>query len=171
MKPLRNLCADARECCHALRNRYQYRFVEGKWMEIEEKAWEPSSEIDGIVIERSLIALDDDNELGRFFDAIPGFCRSRLHQESLPSHVQTKIKQALYGFMCRTFSSDSVPESVKSDRLITCLNTAHAALGPEAPSETILEPFWSQVPQSVEMGRALTRWCTGNMGLIPELVR
>ena len=171
IKPLRNLCADARERCHALRNLYQYGFVEGKWMEIEEKAWEASSEIDGMVIERSLIALDDDKELGKFFDAMPGFCRSRFHQESLPSHVQTKIKQTLYGFMCRTFSSDSVPESVKSDRLITCLNTAHAVLGPGAPSETILEPLWNQVPQSVEVGHALTRWCARKIDLSCEPLR
>ena len=171
IKPLRNRCAGAREHCCALRNRYQDGFVEGKWMEIEEKAWEPSSEVDGMVIERSLISLDDDNELGRFFDAIPGFCRSRLYQGPLPSHVQTKIKQALYGFMCRTFSSDFVPESVKSDRLITCLNTAHAALGPEAPSETILEPLWNQIPQSVEIGHALTHWCARRIDLSCEPLR
>ena len=171
IKPLRNLCTDARERCHALRNRYQYGFVEGKWVEIEEKAWELSSEIDGMVIERSLVALGDDDELGRFFDAIPGFCKSRFHQESLPSHIQAIIKQALYGFMCRTFSSDSVPESVKSDRLITCLNTAHAALGPDAPSETILEPLWNQVPQSVEIGHALTRWYAGKIDLSSEPLR
>jgi len=171
IKPLRHIYADARERCRALRDRYQYGFVEGKWMEIEEKAWEPSSEIDDMVIERLLIALGDDDELGRFFDAIPGFCRSRLNEESLSSHVQTKIKQALHGFMRRTFSSDSVPDSVKSDRLITCLNTAHAALGPGAPSKTILEPLWSQVPQSVEMGHALTRWYAGKIDLSSEPLR
>ena len=171
IKPLRNLCADSRERCRVLRNRYQYGFVEGKWMEIEEKAWEPSPEIDGMVIETSLVALNDDDELGRFLDAIPGFCRSRLHQESLPPHIQTIIKQALYGFMCRTFSSDSIPESVKRDRLITYLNTAHAILEPEAPCETILGPLWNQVPQSVEMGHALTRWCAGKIDLSSEPLR
>ena len=75
---LRHVCADARERCRVLRDRYQYGFVEGKWMEIEEKAWEPSSEVDGMVIERLLIAQENDDELGRFFDVIPGFCRSRL---------------------------------------------------------------------------------------------
>jgi hypothetical protein len=57
-------------------------------MEIEEKAWEPSSEIDGRVIRRLLIAQKDDDELKRFFDVVPGFCRSRLNEESLPSHVR-----------------------------------------------------------------------------------
>ena len=164
----RNFCADARERSQALRTRYQYGFVEGKWTDIEEKALERSSEIDGMVIERTLLAMDDDDALGRFFDAIPGFFKSKLYQES-PAHA--KILQALYGFLGRTLSSDSVSEAVKIDRLISCLNAAHAAFGPEAPSKTILEPLWSQVPQSVEMGRALTRWCTGNMGLIPEPVR
>jgi hypothetical protein len=79
IKPLHNLCADAREHCHALRNHYQHGFIEGKWMEIKEKAWEPLSEVDGMVIERSLISLNDDNKLERFFDTIPGFCKLRLH--------------------------------------------------------------------------------------------
>ena len=168
IKSPRILCADARDRCQTLRTRYQYGFVEGKWTDIEEKALERSSEIDGMVIERTLLAMDDDGALGRFFDALPGFFKSKLYQES-PAHA--KILQALYGFLGRTLSSDSVSESVKTERLVSCLNTAHAAFGPEAPSKTILEPLWSQVPQSVEMGRALTRWCTGNMGLIPEPVR
>ena len=168
IKSPRVLCADARDRCQALRTRYQYGFVEGKWTDIEEKALERSSEIDGMVIERTLLAMDDDSALGRFFDTLPGFFKSKLYQES-PAHA--KILQALYGFLGRTLSSDSISESVKTDRLVSCLNTAHAAFGPEAPSKTILEPLWSQVPQSVEMGRALTHWCTGNMGLIPEPVR
>ena len=168
IKPLRNLCADARERCHALRNRYQYGFVEGKWMEIEAKAWERSSEIDDGIIERTLLAMDDDEALGKFFDAIPGFCKSQLDQHSLPF---PKIREALFGFLDRTFSSDSLSESVKSDRLITCLNAAHAALGPEAPSKVILEPYLCEVSQSVEMGHALTRWCTGKTGLIAGPLR
>ncbi len=124
-----------------------------------------------MVIERTLLALDNDDALGKFFDAIPGFCNSKLRQGSLPPSVQKKIQQALDGFLGRTFSSDSVSESVKGERLITCLNAAHAALGPEAPSQIILEPFWRQVPQSIEMGHALARWCTGTTGLIPEPIR
>ena len=168
IKPLRNLCKGASERCHALRTRYGSGFVEGKWTQIEEKASERSersSEIDGMIIERTLLAMDDDEALGKFFDAIPGFCKSQLNQDTHHFPAQGKIGQALYGFLDRTLSSDSIPESVKSERLITSLNAAHAVLGPEAPSQYILEPFWYDVPQSVEMGHALTRWCTVKIGL------
>ena len=118
----------------------------------------PSSEIDSTVIERTLLALDNDDALGKFFDAIPGFCNPKLPQGSLPPSAQTKIRQALDGFLGRTFASDSVSDLVKSERLITCLNAAHAALGHEAP-------------QSIEMGHALIRWCTGTTELNAEHIR
>ena len=171
IKPLRHFCADAKKRYQDLSNRYSYGFVEGKWTEVEDVAAEPSSEIDGMVIERTLLAMDNDDALRRFFDAIPGFCKSKLYQDPLPLSVQTKIREALYGFLRRTFSSDSLSDSEKSDGLISCLNVANAAFGPEAPSKTILEPLWSQVPQSIEMGHALTRWCTGKGGLVSEPMR
>jgi hypothetical protein len=173
IKPLRNLCKGASDRCQVLRTRYSSSFVEGKWTQVEEKASEPSPEIDGMIIERTLLAMDDDEALGKFFDAIPGFCKSQLNQVTLPFPIQTqaKIQEALCGLLERTSSSDSLAESVKIDRLITCLNAAHAALGPEAHSKIILEPFLYEVSQSVEMGHALTRWCTGKTGLIVEPLR
>ena len=171
-KPLRNLCKGASDRCHVLRTRYSSSFVEGKWTQVEEKASEPSPEIDGMIIERTLLAMDDDEALGKFFDAIPGFCKSQLNQVTLPFPIQTKtkIQEALCGLLERTFSSDSLSESIKIGRLITCLNAAHASLGPEAPSKVFLEPL-HEVSQLVEMGLALTHWCSGKTGLIPELLR
>jgi len=166
IKPLRNLCKGASERCHAMRTRYSHSFVEGKWTQIEEKAKARTSEIDDMIIERTLLAMDDDEALGKFFDAIPGFCKSQLDQVTFP--IQTKIGEALLGFLDRTLSSDSIPESVKSERVITYLIAAHAALGPEAPSQ-----IWSKckVPQSVEMAHTLIRWCTGKTGFINEPLR
>ena len=168
IKPLRDLCKDASKRCHDKRIRYYNSFVEGKWTQIEEKASKRSPEIDDVILERTLLAMDDDEALGKFFDAIPGFCKSQLDRVTPPF---PKIREALFGFLDRTFSSDSLSESVKSDRLITCLNVAHAALGPGAPSEIILEPFLYDVPQSVEMGHTLTRWYTEKTGLIAEPLR
>ena len=172
IKPLRNLCKGASDRCNSLRTRYSSSFVEGKWTQVEEKASEPSPEIDGMIIERTLLAMDDDEALGKFFDAIPGFCKSQLNQVTIPFPTQTmtKIHEALCGLLERTFSSDSLSESIKIDRLITCLNAAHAALVSEAPSKAFLEPLY-EVSQSVEMGLVLARWCTGKTGLIPELLR
>ncbi len=167
IKPLRRLCDDARKHCHTQRSRYRDGFVVGKWKQIEEMASNP----DSMVIERTLLALDNDDALGKFFDAIPGFCNSKLRQGSLPPSVQKKIRQALDGFLVRTFASDSVSDLVKSERFITCLNAAHAALGHEVPSKIILGPLWNQIPQSIEMGHALIRWCTGTTELIAEPIR
>jgi hypothetical protein len=74
-----NFCADARERSQALQTCYQYGFIEGKWTDIEEKALECSSEIDSMVIEWTLLAMDDDDALGKFFDAIPGFFKLKLY--------------------------------------------------------------------------------------------
>jgi hypothetical protein len=101
---------------------------------------EHSPEIDGRVIEWTLLATDNDDALGRFFDAIPGFFKSKLYQESL---AHEKILQALYRFLGCTLSSNSVSESVKTYRLISCLNAAHTVFRPKAPLKTILEPLWS----------------------------
>ena len=166
-----NLCKGARERCHELRKWYHHGFIEGKWAQIEEKASERSEsslKIDDMIIKRTLLAMDDDDALGKFFDTIPGFCKARLNRDTLrfQAKTKTKIRQALRGFLDRTLSSDSIPESVKSERLITYLNATHAALGPEAPLQIIPEPLWCKVPQSVEVGHTLTRWCTGKTGLI-----
>jgi hypothetical protein len=42
-------------------------------------AAEPSSEIDGIVIEWTLLAMDNNDALRRFFNTIPGFCKLKLY--------------------------------------------------------------------------------------------
>jgi hypothetical protein len=48
---------------------------------------------------------------------------------------------------------------------------ANAAFGPKAPSKTILKLLWSQVPQSIKMGHALTCWCTEKAELVSEPMR
>jgi hypothetical protein len=112
--------------------------------------------------------MDNDEALGKFFDAIPGFCKSQLNQVTLPFLIQMKMKiqEALCGLLERT---DSLSKSIKIDHLITCINAAHALFRPEAPSNVFLKPLY-EVSQLVKMGHALTCWCTGKTGLISELL-
>ena len=146
---------------HELSNRYSKGFLNGKRRAAEEIASKPSSEIDALILERILPTLDDDRALETFFDAIPGFCNSKLSIAPLSFRVQLEIRQALDCFLDGTFCSNFVSESVRASRLITCLNAAHAALGPYAASgilDNIFKGRWDEALQSVEIGHALRLW-------------
>ena len=164
IKPLDILFNGAKKRYRRLSDRYSDGFIPGIWKVAEENASNPSSEIDSSVIERIFLALDDDHALEAFFNTIPGFCNSNIVEVPLPSPVGIKLRQALDGFLDRTFSFNSIPESVKSDRLFTCLNAAHAALEPSAISDILDDIFngrWGEVLQSVEIGLSLRSWGHG----------
>jgi hypothetical protein len=162
--PLHSLCNIIRRHYHDLSNRYNRGVLHGKRRGAEEIALKPSSEIDSQILERILLALDEDPAFETFFDAIPGFCNSGLSVLPLSFPVQTKLRQALDGFLNRTFSSNLVSESVRVNRFITCLNAAHAALGPSAVSgilDCAFNGYWDEALQSVEIGHALRLWGQG----------
>jgi hypothetical protein len=159
--PLHGLHDNIRRHHRNLSNRYKGGILIGKRWQAQEIAFKPSSEVDTLILERILLRLDEDPALETFFDAIPGFCNSKLCFLPLSPRVQTKFRQVLDGFLNRTFSSRLVSESARLSRLITCLNAAHAALGPIAVSGILHNMFswnWDQVPQSVEIGHALKLW-------------
>jgi hypothetical protein len=144
-----------------LSNRYSEGILTGKRRQAEESASKPSSEIDSLILERILLRLDEDRALETFFDAIPGFCNSKSSDLTLSSPVQTKLRQALDGFLNRTLLSNLVSESIRASRLITCLNAAHAALGPSAVLGILDDAFngrCNEALQSVEIGHALRLW-------------
>ena len=144
-----------------LSERYSNGILEGKQKQTKEIALKPSSKIDTLILERMLLALDEDPALETFFDAIPGFCNSKLCILPFSSRVRMKLRQALDGFLNRSFSSNLVSESVRVTRLIVCLNAAQVALGPFVVSEILDNTFngkWDKALQSVEMGHALRLW-------------
>jgi hypothetical protein len=152
---------NARERYRDLRKRYGEVFLVGKRREANEIASEPSSEIDALILERILLTLDEDRALETFFDTLPGFCNSKLSALPLSLPVQRKLRQAMHGFLDRTFSSSLISELVRTGRLITCLNAAHAALGPSTVLgilNNILNGQWDGALQSVEIGHALRLW-------------
>ena len=144
-----------------LLDRYSHGISIGKLRQAKEIASKPSSTIDSQILEQILLTLDDDRTLEIFFDAIPGFCNSKLSVLPLSLPVQGNLRQALDGFLDRTFSSSIIPESVRTSRLITCLNAAHAALEPHAISaifDKISNGHWDEALKSVEIGHALRLW-------------
>ena len=159
--PLHGLRDTTKRRYHDLSNRYSDGILKGKRKEAEEIASKPSSEIDSLILERILLSLDEDAALETFFDSIPGFCHSNLTVLPLSFPAPTRLRQALHGLLNRTFSSNSVSESVRANRLIICLNAAHAALGPSAVSGILDETFnghLDEALQSVEIGHALRLW-------------
>jgi hypothetical protein len=160
IKPLHGLSIKTKKHHRDLSDRYRAGVEEGNAKFFEEACLRPSRKIDAGVLERILLALDEDHALETFFDAVPGFCSSKLVQP-LYSRVTTKLQQSLDGFIDRTFSSSLIPESVRNGRLITCLNAAHSTLGPIGASR-ILSNFFhihrDEALKSIELGRSLISW-------------
>ena len=146
---------------HDLRRLYSKGFLKYKRREAKEFASKNSSEVDAWILERILPNLDADHHSPKkFFDAIPGFCDLNSSGLPLSPRFCLKLGQALYGYLDRTFSSNSDSET-RRDRLITCLNAAHAALKPYAVSGILIKLFQDHRDgplKSVEIGLELIRW-------------
>jgi hypothetical protein len=151
-----------------LRDYYRERFFDDMRKIAEESASQRSSEIDAHVMESTFDAVGEDGTWETFFEAVPGFFSSEtvdLLHEHLSDAFRTKFSQALSGFLDHTLSLSSVTESFRSDRLVMCLNAAHATLGSDGVSHILLDirnRRWPELLQSVEMGHSLRRWSDSN---------
>jgi len=152
--PLRGLCVNMRERYHYLSDLYREGFFSGRQKEVEDSIPKRATELDTDILESTLHScLGKDNDLEEFFGAIPGFFDSKLAKnlkEELPDAFQTKFCHALHGSLDRAFSSDSIPESVRSRRVVICLNAARAALGLDQVSrvlDNIFSARWHGPPR------------------------
>jgi hypothetical protein len=155
-----------RRCKH-LRDRYQGWMLDGVEKAAEETASERSSEIYVQILDWTISAHGDgdDDSLKRFFEAIPGFFNSKLakHLErDFPVELVKKIRDALCAFLGRTWLSNSINNSEKVRRLDISINAINQISKIRDPSMLyhILLELQDEVPQTVEMGRALARLCT-----------
>ena len=152
----------SRDSFRDLKDRYRGWVLGGVEKAAEDTALDRSSQFDCRILEWTIGTLCEDDATERFFEAIPGFFDSQVVQTRLPSLLQMKIRQVMDGFLDRTFSSESVPQSTKIGRLTICLNAAHAAIGPFGVSRilsNILDGRWREAPLSIKMAYALRRWC------------
>jgi hypothetical protein len=147
------------------RNRYRGWVLRGRGKAAEETMLERSSEIDLRILDWAMDALGEDDTVEKLFEAIPRFFRSNLVNRNLPVALSTKFWEGLDGFLGRTLLSNSVFESVKIRRVITCMNATNALHGPFSVSKILYDIFegrWGQAFQSVETGYTLAHWCTGD---------
>jgi uncharacterized protein DUF6535 len=151
-----------------LSDRYRKRSLEDIRKLAEETAFQPPSVIGVHVLESIFNALGEDGAWERLFKAVPGFFGSKpVHvlKGQLPNRLRIKFIQALNEFLDRTFLFNSLTESVRSGRLVICLNAACAALCLDDVSQILLDirnGRWPELLQSVEMGYSLRRWSNSN---------
>ena len=146
------------------RDYYRGRLLEDIRKIAEESASQQSSAIDVRVLDSTLHDLNEDSAWEKFFEAVPGFFNSKLvHgvKDNLPEDFREKFRQALGGFLDRTFSSNSVTELARGGRVVICLNAAHGVLGVDGIFQIfadIVNGRWPDLLQSVEIGHSLRRW-------------
>ena len=161
---LSRICDHYRLRCRNLQLSYHEGMLEGKRRAAEVAASTRSSEIDPNILEWTFNFLVEDTALEKFLGAIPGFLDSKLVknvQEHLSEDFRIKFGRALNGFLDYTFSSNAFSGSARSDRLLTCLIAARAALGPGEVSRILDDVYdgrWPTALQSVEVGHAMRRW-------------
>lgn len=152
----------------ALRRRYHDWVLGGFEKAAEEIASKRSPELDSRILEWTVEALSEDEELEKFFESIPGFYASDVVKDlqgRLPQEVQKKIEAVSSSFLKHTLSSGSVSEAVARRRLATCLNAAAVIGGPLRVAgilRRILQEDWNKVPHAVEIGHFLRQWDVDN---------
>jgi hypothetical protein len=150
-----------------LRERYRGWMFGGMDRAAEETASEPSSGVDIGILGWTISALGDDDSLEKFIEALPGFFNSKLVnnlQKHLPRGISRRLWDALVGFVDRSLSSNSVADKVKLHRLDIFMNaiTFIKVFRISSIFRDTLFKHWYQLPQPIEMGHTLARWCTSN---------
>jgi len=104
-----------------LRERYRWWIIGGLETAAEEARSKRQSEIDAHILDWTANALDEDDALEKFIEAIPGFYKSDIVKD-IPESVTWWILHRAREFMSRTLSSNSVSGSVKTRRLALCFD-------------------------------------------------
>ena len=150
---------------HDLKDRYRGLMLGGVEKVTEEIVLKRSSEIDIRILDWTINALGDEDTLENFFEAIPGFFDSRIvkrPERDFTEEFVQKFQDALDEFLFRTWSSNSVGNVDKLRRLDISMNAMNCIRASEVSSilHDILFEYWDEVPQTVEVGQTLARWCT-----------
>ena len=139
------------------------------WKLAEDKAQELAPRLDSDILKQTLDMLRSDDDLEQFFDAIPGFCTSKIvhdPRQSLDVLGQQRLAEALIGFWNRTLSSNLVPESIKGRRLLVCMGTIEAtnlAIAAPGTLRDLSFKYLSGIARSVEVGHSLGNLRHGNV--------
>ena len=109
--------------------------------------------------------LDEDQDLEKFFEALPRLCDSatgkklELQQGFIIQHKK-KLSSALIGLMNRTLTSNLVTEFVKQRRMIICTKVVNSTslLGPWWILRCVLLGEWSKFLDCIEFGLFVQNW-------------
>ena len=129
----------------------------------EEYACELPADIDYRAVSWTFRSFDQDHELEKFFEGVPGFCTSTAVENPMDGFIKPnsrKLSDALIGLMDRTLSSSLVPESVKQRRITICTKAIDAAnlFGPWWILPRILHGEWQAFLGSIDFGLFLKGW-------------
>ena len=147
--------------CRVLRDHYRGWMLGGTKKKAEETASKQSSEINVRILLWTISTLRNDNSLETFFETIPGLFNSKLVKDLERDFSWTDLKTfwaALDGFMGRTLSSNSVPELVKSRRVIICRDIMSMIPCSNIYMYDNLRSHFDQAPISIERLQAMARW-------------
>ena len=156
---------DSRRRFQILKDRYRGWMSGGVEKAAEERMTERSSKTDIRIFDWTFNALDDDNELERFFEAIPGFFNSDPEQNlerDFPETLFEAFWAALDGFMGRTLSN-SIKDTVQTRRVIICRNIMSVIPYPSQYMNVNLDHHFDHAPISIERLQAMARWRTHSL--------
>jgi hypothetical protein len=106
-------------------------------------------------------SLHEDDELEHFFSSLPGFRKSNDDEDILPRLTEDQMENlwsGLIGFLDRTFSSNTIPEPVKTRRAKICADALDPAAFPYILDSVISEDQYGPV-QSARVARFI--WDNG----------
>ena len=153
---------DSRRRFQILKDRYRGWMSGGVEKAAEEMMLERSSKTDIRIFDWTFNALDDDDELEKFFEAIPGFFNSDPVQNlerDFPETLFEAFWAALDGFMGRT-SSNSIKDTTKARRFIICKDIMSVIPYPSQYMNVNLDHHFDHAPISIERLQAMARWRT-----------
>ena len=119
-----------------LKDHYFNVRLRGMGKTIEDTTQKLSEEIDGHVFEWTLDALDEDSELERFIEGIPGLYNSKVIKDPETVLRPWKIVSSLDDFFLRNENLTSEP--AKQRRLVICLRAAHKVRRPRTDAWVLL---------------------------------
>ncbi|KAH9053029.1 hypothetical protein EDB87DRAFT_1691245 [Lactarius vividus] len=147
-----------------LERSYHKFFVRGMQKTAEETALNSPSEIDTRAFMWTFDSMDEDHELERFFSSLPGFRNSKVVDDPLPGLTKKqklKLLMGLVELLNLTFSSDLLPDPIKSRRANICAKAIDPTGIPHAywhiVNRILSEDQYTGL-QTTEFGRIMKGW-------------
>ena len=154
-------------------DRHRKKFVQGMQKTAENAASSLQSKLSIRAFMRTFDSLHEDDELESFFASLPGFRGSNDDEDILPSLTEDQkenLWSGLIGLLDRTFSSNSLPKSVKTKRVKICAEALDLSAFPYILDSVVSEYQYGPV-RSAEIARFVRDWQNGEKTAAPMTVQ